>query len=147
MKSKHRLTLERYAKYGEGYNPSIGQGFKIRWLWQRANNLTHRAYGKIRSALYIHACVLVGLPGVCMCVSRSALCVHVCQSGLPCVYMCVSQVCLVCTCVLVSLPSVYMCVGQSAFCEHVSWSVCLVCVSQSVLCVCSLPGSVCVVCG
>ena len=61
-------------------------------------------------------CVSVGLPCVYMCVSRSALCVHVCRS-----------VCLVCACVSVGLPSVYMCVGQSASCVHVCWSVCLVC--------------------
>ena len=79
-------------------------------------------------------CVSVGLPSVCMCVGRSAFCVHVCWS-----------VCLLCTCVLVGLPSVYMCVGQSAFCVHVYWSVCL-------LCTCVLVGlpsvcwSACLVC-
>ena len=38
------------------------------------------------------ACVLVNLPCVCMCVGRSALCVHVCWS-----------ICLVCACVSVGL--------------------------------------------
>ena len=110
MKSRHRLTLERYEKYGEGYNPSINyedKVFKIRWLWQKANNPTHRAYGKIRSALYC-ACVLVGLS----CVSVGL------PPGLVCA--CVSQsVCLVCTCVSVGLPCVYMCVSRSALCVHV----------------------------
>ena len=82
-----------------------------------------------------------------MCVSRSALCVHVCRS-----------VCLVCTCVLVGLPSVYMCVGRSAFCVHVCWSVCLLCacvlvglpsvcmcVGRSALCV-HVCRSVCLLC-
>ena len=83
-------------------------------------------------------CVSVGLPSVCMCVGRSAFCVHVCWS-----------VCLLCTCVLVGLPSVCMCVGRSAFCcvcmcvgrsafcVHVCWSVCL-------LCACVLVGLPCV---
>ena len=29
MKSKHRLTLEKYEKYGEGYNPSINYEDKV----------------------------------------------------------------------------------------------------------------------
>ena len=63
-----------------------------------------------------------------MCVSRSALCVHVCQSvgllcaceivGLVCVHVCQSD-CLVAACVAVGLPYVRMCDSRSALCVHV----------------------------
>ena len=72
---------------------------------------------------------------VCMCVGRSALCVHVRRSvclvcacvgrSALCVYV-RRSVCLVCACVSVGLPCVCMCVGQSPLCVHVCWSVCLV---------------------
>ena len=65
-----------------------------------------------------------------MCVSRSALCVHVCQSvgflcaceivGLAlCVHVCQSD-CLVCACVTDGLPCVCMCVSRCALCVGLS---------------------------
>ena len=59
---------------------------------------------------WVDTLVSVGLPCVCMCISRSALCVS--QSAL-CVHVCQS-VFLVCVCVSVGLPCVCMCVGTHA---------------------------------
>ena len=115
MKSKHRLTLEGYEKFGEGYNPSINYEDKV---------LKFVGYGRKQTTRPTERMAKFGLP---------CIYVHVCQS-----------VCLVCACVLVSLscvpvgqPCVCMCVGRSAFCVHVYQSVCLVCtcVSRSAFCV------------
>ena len=68
-----------------------------------------------------------------MCVSRSALSLHVCQS-----------VWLVCACVSVGLPCVRMCVSRTALCVHACQSVCHVCACVSVGLPCGSVGLPCV---
>ena len=90
-----------------------------------------------RSALCVHVCqsvclvcagVSVGLPFVCMCVSRSAF-VCMCDSRSP---LCIGRTALYVNvsvglpCVSVGLPDVWLCVGRYAL------SVCM-CVSRSAL--------------
>ena len=154
MKSKHRLTLERYEKYGEGYNHSINYEDKVlKFVGYGRKQTTRPTEGMPKFGLpciYVHACqsvclvcacVLVGLPFVCMCVGQSALCMDrsalcVDRSALY-VHVCWS-VSLVCACVLVCLPCVCMCVGRPALCVHLSISVLCVHVSlnrQMIKCV------------
>ena len=144
MKSMHRLTLERYEKYGEGYNPSINYEDKVLKFVGYGRKQTTRPTERMAKFglpyIYVHvcqsvclvcacvlvglSCVSVGLPCVCMCIiSRSALCVHVYHQSI----------CLVCTCVSsVGLPFVYMCVSRSALYVHVyHQSICLVCTCVS----------------
>ena len=72
------------------------------------------------------AYVSVGLPCVCMFVSWSAFCVHVCQSlGLLCACVSVGPPC-VCMCVSRSDLCAQVAVGHT-LCVHVCQSVCLVC--------------------